>query len=321
MTQPDYLIATTLNTPVILPHIINGLIAGGIYALIALGYTMVYGILGMINFAHGEIYMIGTYLGIITLAVLTAIGPGFIVGMPILCLLVALFVAVIFSAGYGATVERLAYRRLRHAPVLAALISAIGMSTFLQNYVMVAQGKDNKAFPAQFKTIFVQNKIHIGDTSISLLEIFIIFSCVAIMFGLHLFISKTRLGKAMRATAQDKKMASLVGINIDRIISITFIIGSGLAAAGGLMVSMYLSTTRFDVGYLIGIKAFTAAVLGGIGNIPGAMLGGLLLGMVETLGIVFISPDYKEVYAFVILIIVLIVRPTGLLGERVADKA
>jgi branched-chain amino acid transport system permease protein len=303
-----------------LQHLVNGLIQGGIYALIALGYTMVYGILGMINFAHGEIYMIGAYLGIISLAVLTAIG-GPIAGLPILCLFIALIISVVFAAGYGFSIERVAYRRLRHAPVLSALISAIGMSTFLQNYIMIAQGKENKAFPAFFKEPLISHPYLVGGAQISLLEIVIIASCVLIMLGLHLFISRTRIGRAMRATAQDKKMAALVGIDINRIISLTFIIGSALAAAGGVMVSMYISTTRFDVGYMTGIKAFTAAVLGGIGNIPGAMLGGFLLGVVETLGIAYISPDYKEVYAFVILMLVLIVRPTGLLGERLAEKA
>lgn len=300
-------------------HLVNGLTQGGIYALIALGYTMVYGILGMINFAHGEIYMIGTYLAIITLAVLTVLVTP-LTGLPLLCLFIALVISVIVAASYGFTVEKVAYRRLRQAPVLSALISAIGMSTFLQNYVMVAQGKENKTFPVYFKEMFTRQSITIGGARISFLEISIIGSCVLLMLGLHLFISRTRIGRAMRATAQDKKMAALVGIDIDKIISITFIVGSGLAAAAGLMVSMYLSTTRFDAGDLVGMKAFTAAVIGGIGNIPGAMLGGFLLGLVETLGIAYLSPDYKEIYAFVILMLVLIVRPTGLLGERVTEK-
>jgi branched-chain amino acid transport system permease protein len=302
-----------------LQHLVNGLIQGGIYALIALGYTMVYGILGMINFAHGEIYMIGAYLSIIALAVITTLSPP-LAGLPILCLFVALIISVLFASAHGFTVERVAYRRLRDAPVLSALISAIGMSTFLQNYIMVAQGKENKAFPAYFKEPLISHPFIVAGARITMLEIVIIISCILIMLGLHLFISRTKVGRAMRATAQDKKMASLVGIDINKIISLTFIIGSGLAAAGGLMVSMYISTTRFDVGYLAGIKAFTAAVLGGIGNIPGAMLGGFLLGIVETLGIAYISPDYKEVYAFIILMIVLVVRPTGLLGERMAEK-
>ncbi|MBI4713160.1 MAG: branched-chain amino acid ABC transporter permease, partial [Planctomycetes bacterium] len=200
-----------------LQHLVNGLIQGGIYALIALGYTMVYGILGMINFAHGEIYMIGAYLGIISLAVLTALG-GPIAGLPILCLFIALIISLVFAAGYGFSVERVAYRRLRNAPVLSALISAIGMSTFLQNYIMIAQGKENKAFPAFFKEPLISHPFTVAGARISLLEITIITSCVLIMLGLHLFISRTRVGRAMRATAQDKKMAALVGIDINRII-------------------------------------------------------------------------------------------------------
>ncbi len=299
-------------------HIINGIVQGSIYALIALGYTMVYGILGMINFAHGEVYMIGAYMSIITLAVLTWAGAT--AGALPLCLLMALVVAMVFCAGYGFTIERIAYKPLRHAHVLAPLISAVGMSTFLQNYVMLAQGKDKKDFPAVFRELVTGRQLHFLGARINLLEILILVVSISMMVGLYIFVSKAKLGKAMRATSQDKKAAGLVGIDVDRVISVTFLIGSALAAAAGLMVSMYEANTRFDRGYMAGLKAFTAAVLGGIGNIPGAVLGGFTLGLVESIGIWQISSDYKDVYSFALLILVLIVRPTGLLGERVAEK-
>ena len=299
-------------------HLVNGLVQGSIYALIALGYTMVYGILGMINFAHGEVYMIGAYLSIITLTVLTAGGLSAI-SLP-LCIVAALLVAMVFCAAHGFTIERVAYRPLRHAHVLAPLISAVGMSTFLQNYVMLAQGKDKKDFPLQFRSFLTQRQLHVFGARVNLLEIAILVTAVAMMVGLYVFIRKAKLGKAMRATAQDKKMASLAGIDIDMVIAVTFLIGSALAAAAGLMVSMYEANTRFDRGYMAGLKAFTSAVLGGIGNVPGAMLGGFTLGIVESMGIWLISPDYKDVYSFVVLLLVLIVRPAGLLGERAVQR-
>ena len=299
-------------------HLFNGIVQGSIYALVALGYTMVYGILGMINFAHGEIYMIGAYLSIITLAVLTATGVSQ-VALPA-CLVIAFLAAMVFCAAHGFTVERVAYRPLRQAHLLAPLISAVGMSTFLQNYVMLSQGKEDKVFPSQFRNLLAGVRFEVLGVGISLLEVFILAVSVGLMIGLHLFVSRAKLGKAMRATSQDKKMAGLAGIDVDRVISATFVIGSALAAAAGLMVSMQEVTTQFDRGYMVGLKAFTAAVLGGIGNIPGAMLGGFVLGLVESIGIWQVSPDYKDVYSFAVLILVLIARPTGLLGERVADK-
>jgi branched-chain amino acid transport system permease protein len=299
--------------------LINGITRGAIYALIALGYTMVYGILGMINFAHGEIFMIGMFAGIIFLAVctttgMTAIGLG-------LCLAMAFLFAMLISAAFGYTNERIAYRPLRRAHVLAPLISAIGMSIFLQNFVMNLQSKEKLDFPRRYSELLSDQHVALGPaTQISYLQIFIISASVLLMIALTLFIHRTRLGKAMRATAQDKTMASLVGIPIDRVISVTFIIGSALAAAAGMMVAMYNGIAKFDSGYMAGIKAFTAAVLGGIGNIPGAMLGGFLIGLAEDITAYKWGSDWKDVIAFLILIAVLIVRPKGILGERVAEK-
>ena len=301
-----------------LQHFLDGITQGAIYALIALGYTMVYGILGMINFAHGEVYMLGAYLGIITLGVLTVIGATAI-SLP-LCIFIAFLGAILFCAAYGYTIERVAYRPLRQVHILAPLISAIGMSAFLQNYIMLAQGKDKLDFPMLFRDVLIQKSINLFGVRLNYLELFIIITSIIVMAILHLFVTYTRTGKAMRATAQDKKMAGLVGININQIISFTFIIGSSLAAIGGVMISMYQGATKFDDGYLAGMKAFTAAVLGGIGNIPGAMLGGFLLGVVENIGIWQISSDYKDAYAFFILIVILIIRPQGLLGEVVSER-
>jgi branched-chain amino acid transport system permease protein len=299
----------------LLQQIINGLTLGAVYALIALGYTMVYGILGMINFAHGEIYMIGAYLGIIFFGVLTVVG--FTSEHLILSLFVVFLATAAYCGTYGFTLERVAYRPLRQAHRLAPLISAIGMSIFFQNYVMLTQGSADKVFPH----ILPAGGIVLGGlTTLSYIQILILSTSVVLMAALHLFVTQTRLGKAIRATAQDSRMASLVGININGMIAATFVMGSVLAAAAGVMVAMYYGVVNFFIGYVAGIKAFTAAVLGGIGNIPGAMLGGILLGLVESLGASYISSEYKDLYSFLILILVLILRPTGLLGERVAEK-
>ncbi len=297
-----------------LQQLMNGLTLGGVYALVALGYTMVYGILGLINFAHGEIYMIGAYLGIIYLGLFT------VLGLTESHLLLSLFFVFILSAltcaGYGLTLERIAYRPLRKAHRLSPLISAIGMSIFLQNYVMLVQGSEDKVFPH----VFPGEAIAEGAFPISRIQAFIIAASFLLMAALHFFVRLTRLGKAMRATSQDKMMAAFCGIPIDRIIAITFIIGSVLAAAAGVMVSIYYGVVNFHIGYVAGLKAFTAAVLGGIGNLPGAMLGGLLLGLVESLGSAYISTEFKDGFAFFILILVLIFRPTGLLGEKSGDR-
>ncbi len=301
-----------------LQQLVNGLTVGSVYALIALGYTMVYGILEFINFAHGEIYMVGAYLGIIAVALATSLGLG---GFPILLLVIAFVFAMAFSASWGVTIERLAYRPLRQAPRLAPLISALGVSIFLQNFVMVTQGTRDKVFRlTEHPLPLTSGSITFGSTQISFVQVMIMGTAVFLMILLSLFIGKTKLGKAMRATAQDQKMAYLVGIDINRVISVTFLIGSALGAAAGVMVALYYGLVNFFIGYIAGIKAFTAAVLGGIGNVPGAMLGGIILGLVESFGAGYLSSEYKDVYAFVILVVFLIFRPQGLLGERVSEK-
>ncbi len=297
-----------------LQQLINGLALGSVYALIALGYTMVYGILQLINFAHGEVYMLGAYLGIIVLAVLTA--PG----MPTLgiaaSLAVSVAVAMLFCGAYGAMIERVAYRPLRKAAKLTPLISAVGMSIILQNIVMLSQGKEYKYLPP----IIVSGGFSVGGATISPVELIILCTSVALMAGLQVFISSTRIGKAMRATSQDMTMASLVGINVNQVISVTFIIGSSLAAVAGVMVTLYYGVVHFFMGYTAGLKAFTAAVLGGIGSIPGAMLGGIMLGLIENFGASYVSSVYKDAFAFLVLIVTLIIRPSGLLGPKAIDK-
>jgi branched-chain amino acid transport system permease protein len=292
-----------------LQQLINGLTLGSVYALIALGYTMVYGILELINFAHGEIYMLGAYLGIIFLGFFTATGLTSY-SLP-LALILTFFLSIIFCASYGFTIEKIAYRPLRNAPRLSPLISAIGVSIFLQNYVMITQGATDKVFP----TLFENPGIEFFSVRMTYLQMSIILISAILMISLRFFVRKTKMGKAMQAVAQDKIMASLVGINIDTVISTTFIIGSGLAAVAGFMVAMYYGLVNYFIGYTAGIKAFTAAVLGGIGSIRGAMFGGILLGLVESLGASYISSEYKDAYAFAILIIILLVRPSGLFGK------
>lgn len=295
-------------------QLINGLVLGAVYALIALGYTMVYGILQLINFAHGEVYMLGAYLAIIVLGVLTALGlPA--VSLP-LTLLLTLLSAMLFCGAYGAMIERVAYRPLRNAVKLAPLISAVGMSIILQNVVMLAQGKEYKYLPP----VITREGITIAGARISSLEIIILLTSILLMLCLQLFVKTTRLGKAMRATSQDMTMAGLLGVDINRVISVTFMIGSALAAVAGVLVTLYYGVVHFFMGYTAGLKAFTAAVLGGIGSIPGAMLGGVMLGVIENFGASYISGVYKDAFAFLVLIITLIARPSGLLGQRSVDK-
>lgn len=297
-----------------LQQLINGLTLGSVYALIALGYTMVYGILELINFAHGEIYMLGAYLGIIFLGFFTVIGLTSY-SLP-LALILTFLLSIIFCSSYGFTIEKIAYKPLRNAPRLSPLISAIGVSIFLQNYVMLTQGATDKVFPNLFGIAGFQ----FLSVRMTYLQLFIILTSIVLMISLRLFVRKTRMGKAMRAVAQDKVMASLMGINIDTVISTTFIIGSGLAAVAGLMVAMYYGLVNYSIGYIAGIKAFTAAVLGGIGSIRGAMFGGILLGLVESLGASYISSEYKDAYAFILLIIILLVKPGGLFGKAELEK-
>ena len=295
-------------------QIVNGLVLGAVYALIALGYTMVYGILQLINFAHGEVYMLGAYLAIIVLGVLTAIG------LPKVSIVLTLFLpiaaAMVFCAAYGAMIERTAYRPLRRAGKLTPLISAVGMSIILQNVVMLAQGKEYK----YLAPVITGEGFSLAGARISPVELLILLTSVALMVGLQLFISRTRLGKAMRATSQDMTMAGLVGVDINRVISVTFMIGSALAAVAGVLVTLYYGVVHFFMGYTAGLKAFTAAVLGGIGSIPGAMLGGVMLGIIENFGASYVSGVYKDAFAFLVLIITLIFRPWGLLGQKAVDK-
>ncbi|MDE1172212.1 MAG: branched-chain amino acid ABC transporter permease LivH [Parvibaculaceae bacterium] len=299
-----------------LQQLINGATLGAIYGLIALGYTMVYGIIGMINFAHGDIYMVGAFISLIGLMVMGALGLTFI---PLALFLVVLL-AMIFTALYGWTVERIAYRPLRGSSRLAPLISAIGTSIFLQNYVQIAQGARAKPLPPMVRGSV--DLIHTGNfqVTISYLQIMIIALTVVLMAGFTFMIRKTSLGRAQRATEQDMTMASLLGINVDRTISITFIIGASLAAVAGLMVTLYYGVIDFYIGFIAGIKAFTAAVLGGIGSLPGAMLGGFLIGLIEAFWSGYFSVAYKDVGVFAILVLVLIFRPTGLLGKPEIEK-
>jgi len=292
-------------------QLINGITLGAIYGLIAIGYTMVYGIIGMINFAHGEIYMIGAFIGLISFLLL---GPA---GLPIAAaLLIVLIVSMLLTAVYGWTLERLAYRPLRGSPRLAALISAIGMSIALQNYVQLSQG-------ARVKTMqpLIRGGLNLGESVVlSYMQILIVAVTVVLMIGFSLLIARTALGRAQRACEQDRMMASLVGIDVDRTISLTFVLGAALAAVAGVLVTLYYGVIDFFIGFLAGIKAFTAAVLGGIGSIPGAMLGGLLIGMIEAFWSGYFSIEYKDVAAFSILVLVLIFRPTGLLGRPEVEK-
>ncbi|MBN1102921.1 MAG: branched-chain amino acid ABC transporter permease [Deltaproteobacteria bacterium] len=299
----------------ILDQIINGLTIGGIYALIALGYTLVYGILFMINFAHGEIFMFGSFAGFAVLTYFANIG--FTGSHPGSSILAAFLAAMVVCAFLGALLERVAYRPLRRAPRLAPLISAIGASIFLQNVMMLIIKARMQVYP----DVLPEKFIDVGPATISYFQIFIILSSVCLMAGLVLFVQKTKTGKAMRAVAENREAASLMGIDVNRIILITFMIGSILAAAAGVMVGMYYTQINHMMGFIPGIKAFTAAVLGGIGNIMGAMLGGLFLGLAEALGVLVMPAEYKDVIAFSLLVLVLIFRPRGILGEVVSERA
>jgi branched-chain amino acid transport system permease protein len=299
----------------LLQQLVNGVTLGAIYGLIAIGYTMVYGIIGMINFAHGEIYMIGAFVSLIAFMALGIAGVGF---MP-LALLLVLLIAMLFTAAYGWAIERVAYRPLRRSFRLAPLISAIGMSIFLQNYVQLLQG-------ARVKTL--QPVVHGGlrltggafTAEVSYLQLFIVALTVVLMAGFTYVISATPLGRAQRAVEQDATMAALLGVDVDRTISQTFLIGAALAAVAGMMVLLYYGVIDFFIGFEAGIKAFTAAVLGGIGSLPGAMLGGLLIGLIEALWSGYASVEYKDVMVFVVLVLVLIFRPSGLFGRPEVEK-
>ena len=297
-------------------QLINGLVLGSIYGLIAIGYTMVYGIVGMINFAHGDIFMIGGFIALITFLILVSIG---LTAVPLILLLV-LLVAMAMTALYGWTVERLAYRPLRHSFRLAPMLSAIGMSFALTNFAQVAQGARVKPVPPVITggyTLFERDGFVV---QLSNIQIVVVITTLVLLALFTYLVSQTRIGRDMRACEQDQTMASLLGVDVDRTISMTFIIGAALAAVAGLMYLLYYGLVDFFMGFVAGIKAFTAAVLGGIGSLPGAMLGGLLSGLIETMWSAYFSVEYKDVAAFSILIVVLIFLPTGLLGRPEVEK-
>lgn len=295
-------------------QLLNGLTIGSVYALIALGYTMVYGIIQLINFAHGEVFMVGGYLGLAAILLL-GVSPGGLHSTG--GFLLTLGLAALGCGLLGLAVERVAYRPLRRAPKLSVLITAIGVSFFLQNGVMFSFGARDRYVPALLPSLHWG----IGSVSVTLMQAIILGVSLILMAGLQGIVYGTGLGRAMRATAQDPLTARLMGISVDRVIAATFCIGSALAGVGGVLFGLTYSTINFHDGYLMGLKAFTAAVLGGIGNIPGAMLGGLLLGFLEGFSAAYLSTQWKNVVAFTVLVLVLLVRPRGLLGERVAERA
>jgi branched-chain amino acid transport system permease protein len=310
-------------------QLINGLTLGSIYGLIAIGYTMVYGIIGMINFAHGEVFMIGAFIALITILSLFAAA---VTWVP-LALLIALLAAMALTAAAGWTIERVAYRPLRSSFRLAPLITAIGVSIALQNFVQLSQGARSKPLQPLIRGGFELNDPsfeltvhgfeptdHGFAVNLSYVQILIMVTTVALMTVFSLIISRTALGRAQRACEQDRKMAALCGVNVDRTISLTFVIGAALAAVAGLMFLVYYGVIDFFVGFVAGIKAFTAAVLGGIGSLPGAMLGGLIIGLIEVLWAGYFTAQYKDVAAFSILAIVLIFLPSGLLGRPEVEK-
>ncbi|SHF78855.1 amino acid/amide ABC transporter membrane protein 1, HAAT family [Desulfacinum infernum DSM 9756] len=291
----------------------NGLAVGGIYALIALGYTMVYGVLKLINFAHGDLFTIGSYLGLTLLTSLSLtdrLAPA--AGVLVLAVMVMGLVAVV-----GALLERVAYRPLRQSPRLSAVVSALGASIFFSNALMLIYGARFQVYP---QGILPKVAVNIFGLYVPLVRILILAASVVMMLALYFFIQKTRIGTAIRAAAIDQDAARLMGIDVDRVILFVFLIGPALGGVAGLMVGLHYGQINFTMGWVYGLKAFTAAILGGIGNIPGAMVGGILLGVIEALGAAYLSIAWKDAIAFGVLIIILIVRPTGLLGERVAEK-
>jgi branched-chain amino acid transport system permease protein len=300
-----------MNTELFFNLLFSGLTRGSIYALLALGYTMVYGIVKLINFAHGEIYMIGAFTTLIMVGALT------VLDLPLTAIIViAITVAIVWSAMYGFSLEKIAYLPLRQAPRLSALISAIGMSLFLQNYVRLAQ--TSEFLP--FDRILPEFRFLESFKAVSSSQFIIYVTTAVVMVLLTILIKFTRVGKSMRATSQDRTMALLSGVNVNRVISVTFVIGSITAAIGGVLISNHVGQISFYVGFLAGIKAFVAAVLGGIGSIPGAVLGSFVLGLAESYGAGYISSAYEDVFAFIILILILIFRPSGILGRAEAQK-
>ena len=303
-------------------QLINGLTLGSVYALVALGYTMVYGIIGLINFAHGDVVMLGAMTATMIAASMIGADPS-VSAFAVIGLGLAAAIPLCMAVGW--TAERVAYRPLRRAPRLAALITAIGVSIILQNVAMMVWGRNYLSFPQ----VLSPRVFELGGARISTLQIAIVLIAAAIMAGLLAVVHRTRLGTAMRATAQNREVAGLMGVNINTVISAAFLIGSALAAVAGVMVTTYYGVSQYTMGFMLGLKAFTAAVLGGIGNLGGAMVGGLLLGVIEAMGSGyigdltggFLGSHYQDVFAFVVLVMVLIFRPSGLLGERVGDRA
>ena len=305
---------------IFLQQIVNGLVQGSIYALVALGYTMVYGIMGLINFAPGEVVMIGT------LVTITVAGSLIKAGMPVaLAGLAGLSASVLVCMALGWGLERIAYRPLRNAPRLTPLITAIGMSIVLQNLAMMIWGRNYLTFPALLPKI----NFEVAGAHFTFIQVVIVLVSAATMGGLLALIYRTKLGMAMRATAQNPAVASLMGVNINRVIAAAFVIGSALGALAGVMVGTYYEIAHYQMGFMLGLKAFTAAVLGGIGNLAGAMLGGLLLGLIEALGAGyigdltggFLGSHYQDIFAFIVLIVVLMFKPSGLFGEKTGDRA
>ena len=297
-------------------QLINGLALGSIYGLIAIGYTMVYGIIGMINFAHGYIFMVGSCIALIAFLAILGFGITFVP----LALVLVLILAMLLTAVWGWTIERIAYRPLRESFRLAPLITAIGMSIILQNFIQVAQGARVKPLPPIVTggyELFVQNGF---EVSLSNIQILIIVTTVVLMGVFWLIITRTSLGRSQRACEQDRTMAALSGVDVDRTISLTFVMGAALAAVAGLLYLLYYGVIDFYIGFVAGIKAFTAAVLGGIGSLPGAMLGGIIIGLIETFWSAYFSIQYKDVAAFSMLALVLIFFPSGLLGRPEVEK-
>jgi branched-chain amino acid transport system permease protein len=302
---------------VFVQQLINGITLGSIYGLIAIGYTMVFGIIGMVNFAHGDVFMVSAYVALIALLILTTW-----LGMTsmVLALLIVLVVAMVFTSLVNWVIERVAYRPLRGSFRLAPLISAIGMSIFLSNFVQVTQGPRNKPIPPMLRDVITVMEGNGYDVTISYRQLIIWVITAILLAAFWYLVTKTSLGRAQRACEQDQKMAALVGVDVDRTISITFVIGAALAAVAGTMYLMYYGVVSFSDGFVPGIKAFTAAVLGGIGSLPGAVIGGLLIGLIETMWSAYFSIDYKDVAAFSILAITLIFLPQGLLGRPEVEK-
>jgi branched-chain amino acid transport system permease protein len=303
-------------------QIINGLVLGSMYALVALGYTMVYGVLNLINFAHGDVLMIGAMMGITILKILQTVAPD-MPGIAKLC--IAIIGAIPVCVLVNIIIERVAYRRLRNAPRLAPLITAIGVSILLQTFAMMIWGRS----PIPFPQVMPSEPFTIGGALISPTQVMLLLLATAAMVGLVLLVERTRMGRAMRATAENPRVAGLMGVDANKVIVMTFAIGAALAAVAGVMWGANYSSAQFAMGFVPGLKAFSAAVLGGIGNIYGAMVGGILLGLIESLGAGyigdltggFLGSHYQDIFAFIVLIIVLTLRPSGIMGERVADRA